>query len=106
VDGDEPKYTEVPIAELGERCKALLDAQVKSLGYYAPETKVVIGDHPADDLVAACTDIGGDLLVVPARGKGAVQRILLGSTTERILKRAIMPVLVLPPKALGMGSPP
>ena len=46
------------------------------------------------DLGRFATALGGDLLVVGARGASGLRRILLGSVAEAVLDRASMPVLV------------
>jgi len=46
------------------------------------------------DLGRVAAALGGNLLVVGARGASGLRRILLGSTAEAVLDRASMPVLV------------
>jgi nucleotide-binding universal stress UspA family protein len=53
------------------------------------ETRV---GRPLEELLAASRD--ADLLVVGARGVGAVERLLLGSVAEGVVARAPGPVLV------------
>lgn len=36
------------------------------------------------------------LVILTARGKGEVRRLLLGSTVERVLRQTIKPVLLIP----------
>ena len=48
--------------------------------------------RPLEELVAASTD--ADVLVVGARGVGAVERLVLGSVAEGAVSRAPVPVLV------------
>jgi len=45
-----------------------------------------------------------DLVVVGSHGKGWVDRVLLGSTTERLLSKLPCPVLVIPVRAPGASS--
>lgn len=47
---------------------------------------------------------GADLVVVGSHGKGWVDRVLLGSTTERLLNRLPCSILVIPIRAPGGGS--
>jgi nucleotide-binding universal stress UspA family protein len=37
-----------------------------------------------------------DLIVINLHGKGAIERTLLGSTAERVIRTAALPVLALP----------
>ena len=41
--------------------------------------------------------MNADLIVMPSSGKGAFKRLMVGSVTDRIIKRASLPVLMLPP---------
>jgi nucleotide-binding universal stress UspA family protein len=49
---------------------------------------------PADEIVAAARDAKADLVVIGARGLGAIKRLLLGSVSERVLHRVDCPVLI------------
>ena len=57
------------------------------------KTEVRMG-RPLEELLAAATD--ADVLVVGARGVGAVERLVLGSVAEGAVSRAPVPVLVVP----------
>ena len=46
-------------------------------------------------IVAAALDERCDMIVVPTHGKGAVRRLILGSTTQNVLDLSPLPVLVL-----------
>ena len=50
--------------------------------------------HPAEVLVKAAETKGADLIVVGSRGLRALGRIMLGSTSDRVLHLAKVPVLV------------
>ncbi len=60
----------------------------------AAETVRLDGD-PATELVRACEE-GVDLLVVGSRGYGPLARVLLGSVSRKVIRRAPCPVLVVP----------
>jgi nucleotide-binding universal stress UspA family protein len=49
---------------------------------------------PADEIIRAANELDVDLIVVGGRGKGAVEAILLGSVSYRVLHHAPCPVLV------------
>jgi len=49
---------------------------------------------PADEIVAAANDYDTDLVVVGARGRGGMARLLLGSVSEKVLRDARCPVLI------------
>ncbi len=50
--------------------------------------------HPAETLVKVAEAKGADLIVVGSRGLRAISRIMLGSTSDRVLHLAKVPVLV------------
>jgi nucleotide-binding universal stress UspA family protein len=77
---------------VGERRRALdaaLDAAAKS--FEAPVRKLPLGS-PAETLERLSSDV--DLIVLGARGLGVVKRLLLGSVSERVLRHAACPVLI------------
>ena len=81
-----------------ERTAALrraLDRAAATLGPRAPAVvqKVLVGD-PADAIVRAADTGTADLIVVGARGLGALKRLLLGSVSESVLRHAGCSVLI------------
>ncbi len=68
-----------------------LDALLAELGDIA-SGEVVIGE-PANELAYAANEF--DLLVTGARGYGPLRRVMLGSTSSKLVHRAPCPVLVL-----------
>jgi len=55
---------------------------------------LVLYGPPAEALVEAAEERDADLVVVGSRGRGAVARVLLGSTTDRVVHVSTRPVLV------------
>ena len=55
--------------------------------------------EPAPEIGAVARAIGADLVVVGAHGKNAFERWLLGSTSEAVLHRSEVPVLIIRPRA-------
>ena len=49
---------------------------------------------PADEIVRAANELEVELIVIGGRGKGAVEAILLGSVSYRVLHHAPCPVLI------------
>ncbi len=43
-------------------------------------------------------EIGADVIVVGSHGRGAIERLLLGSVSEQVVRHAPCPVLVVRPK--------
>jgi len=57
---------------------------------------VVTEGTPADQILETAGRQHADLIVLGTRGAGNVARMLLGSTTERVLRDARVPVLAVP----------
>ncbi len=49
----------------------------------------------AEEIVRFAAEHGGELIVMPTQGRGGFDRLLLGSTAERVLRMAACPVLTL-----------
>ncbi len=60
----------------------------------APTTRYVatVG-NPGREILALATRSRCDLIVMGSRGLGGVRKLLLGSTTDRVIHRAVVPVL-------------
>jgi nucleotide-binding universal stress UspA family protein len=101
---DYPRYTRaaawslVTEGEINDRERAhrqeLVDAAVAGLPDGLTAAGRVLTGDPARELTAATADF--DLLVAGARSFGPVRRVLLGSTTRRLLGESTCPVLVMP----------
>ncbi|HEU5193091.1 MAG TPA: universal stress protein [Methylomirabilota bacterium] len=83
---------------VAERKTALGRALEAAAALFAPggprvERTVSVG-HPADEIVRAAEDGGAGLVVVGARGLGAIKRMLLGSVSEVVLRNVRAAVLI------------
>ena len=65
------------------------------------ETRV---GEPAAVILEAADRGGVDLIVIGTHGLGGVRKWLLGSTTERVLRRTPVPVLAVPPAGPAFAS--
>jgi nucleotide-binding universal stress UspA family protein len=54
---------------------------------------------PAAEILRLAEEVGADLIVVGSHGHTGLRRLLLGSTSERVVREAGCPVLVARPKA-------
>jgi nucleotide-binding universal stress UspA family protein len=70
-----------------------LEAALEDAGkrFAAPRHELPVGS-PAETLERLSADV--DLMVLGARGFGALKRLLLGSVSERVLRHAACPVLI------------
>jgi nucleotide-binding universal stress UspA family protein len=86
--------------ERRDDAQAELDALLADLGDVATG-EVVVGDPPTE-LAYVGNDL--DLLVTGSRGYGPVRRLMLGSTSARLVREAPCPVLVLTRGAEANGE--
>jgi nucleotide-binding universal stress UspA family protein len=54
--------------------------------------------HPAARILDRAAALPADMIVMGTHGRGGFQHLLLGSVTERVLRRAVCPVITVPPK--------
>lgn len=89
-----------PIAQnWPEGAKGLMDERRRELRALGDvEADVTYGD-PSEELVSFGDQV--DLLIVGSRGYGPVGRLLHGSTSNQLARRARCPLLVLPRDAVG-----
>jgi nucleotide-binding universal stress UspA family protein len=59
--------------------------------------KDVVQGKPYKRIVDYAASLGMDLIVMPTHGRSGLERFLLGSTTERVVRRAEAPVLTVNP---------
>jgi nucleotide-binding universal stress UspA family protein len=96
-----PPYPEVlgwrEDLEWAERqARELLDEQVKKVEDAGGTVAGVHlrGEFPAEEIVALAEELGTDLIVVGSRGRGGIRRALKGSVSDRVVRHAHCPVLV------------
>lgn len=54
--------------------------------------------HPASTILERACSMPADLLVMGTHGRSGFERLILGSVTEKVLRRAVCPVLTVPPR--------
>lgn len=70
-------------------------------GTTVPFERDVVEGHAATEIVAHANATRSDLLVLGTHGRSGFERLLLGSVTERVLRKAPCPVLSVPRPADG-----
>jgi len=81
---DAKEHYEKGLKKIVERAKAR-DVEVS--------TDIVVG-HPAEQLIRRAEDEHSDLIIVGRRGTSLFQKLMLGSVSERVLRYAHCPVLL------------
>lgn len=66
-------------------------------GYRNIEKHVLKGE-PYKEIVKVIKGMKTDLVVMGTFGKARIDRLFFGSTTERVMRQALCPVLVIPPE--------
>ena len=90
------------IAELSEEHLARL---ARRMGIRPTHQRVKTG-RAAEEILGFADEIGADLIVIGSRGHGAFERMLIGTTAERVVRQARCPVLVVPLPAIKQASRP
>jgi nucleotide-binding universal stress UspA family protein len=63
----------------------------------APRVRTHVAEGVAhEQILAEARRVGADLIVLGSRGHTLSERLLLGSTAERVIRKATVPVLVVP----------
>ena len=83
--------------DVGSRLSATRDylATYLQQNAIAGVTSVVWEGDPGMQIAEYATTVKADLVVIPSHGRHGVQRLLLGSVAERVLRHVACPVLVL-----------
>jgi nucleotide-binding universal stress UspA family protein len=65
------------------------------------ETEVLLDEGPpAGRILERARSLRSDLIVLGTHGRGGFDRLILGSVTEKVLRKASCPVLTVPPPAV------
>lgn len=95
--GGAPPSPEALSAALVEGQQKVLKEVAESLDLSGVDYETVeeLGD-PVTRLIAVCDSTNADMLVIGRRGAGLAERVILGSTADRLTHLASCPVLVVP----------
>jgi nucleotide-binding universal stress UspA family protein len=69
------------------------------------ETRHIRDQHAPEGIIKAAKDEGCDLIVLGSHGRGTIGRILLGSTSLKVLTFSPLPVLVCRSTRGGIATP-
>ena len=103
-DGDEgahgipTAWTSAAEAELDEAAHSLETPDVDV-------ERLVVAGEPDEEIVAAATRRGVDLIAMASRGRGAIGRAIFGSVADRVARTATVPVLIVRAATEETGKP-
>jgi len=81
--------------QLARKLEGMVPEQAKQ--WCTPET-VLLAGHPSDELTKYAVVNQADLIVLGVRGHSVMESLLVGSTTDRVVRQAPCPVLSVRPK--------
>lgn len=80
------------LKESGERALDAVAERAADAGVEVGDTSVQVGS-PFRTIVSYAEDNGMDCIVMGTRGRSGIDRVLLGSVTERVIRTAELPVI-------------
>jgi nucleotide-binding universal stress UspA family protein len=89
--------TEEEPARMAREARRALDEQVgliEAAGGNVAEAHLRLGG-PAEEIVALAEDVGAGLIAMGSRGRGGIRRALMGSVSERVVRHAHCPVMII-----------
>jgi len=87
---------------LAERVEASLDERAETLRERGVDVTVTVRDgHPATETLDAADELDADLLAIATHGRSGVERMLMGSVAEKVIRRAPCPVFTV--KSFGQS---
>jgi nucleotide-binding universal stress UspA family protein len=92
VHGSDLKTVEQTLTDAGEEAVEDVVELARTAGVDDVESTVVTG-RPADGIVEHASDLDASLIVIGTHGRQGVDRVLLGSVAERVVRCAEVPVL-------------
>jgi nucleotide-binding universal stress UspA family protein len=88
-------FGNMPMTAKPSEVRRLINPVLERLIKLGIKTEVAIPDElPAQGILRAAEDNQVDLIVMGSRGRGTFANLLLGSTAERVLRFAKVPVLI------------
>jgi nucleotide-binding universal stress UspA family protein len=103
VNQAEPSFEELPVAGLRRETAAFFDAATRR--GISLDVLVDVG-QPARDILDRASTLPADMIVMGTHGAGGFEHLMLGSVTEKVVRKSRCPVLTVPPHAEGRSPLP
>jgi nucleotide-binding universal stress UspA family protein len=81
--------------ELMKTAVSFLDASKQHLNDPAIETMAVEGEF-AESILSVAQDVAADVIVVGSHSRSALEKIIMGSVTEKLLHHSKIPLFIVP----------
>jgi nucleotide-binding universal stress UspA family protein len=80
--------------------------QIRPVDARIPVRHVLLEGDPASEIVRHATETGADLIVMGTHGRTGLERLLMGSVAEKVMREALCSVLVAKlPRAARVAEP-
>ncbi|HOW15696.1 universal stress protein [Methanosarcina sp.] len=90
---DKKKFKKIEqLEETGHKATSYVEKKAKAAGMEVES--VVLQGNPAEEIVDFAEEERVDMIVVGSLGKSGIKRFMLGSVSEKVVRRAKIPVLV------------
>lgn len=94
------KDEEVDAESEGNRIVNRVRKLIEQKDEYTDDIKIstiTVDGHPSETILKVATIKEADVIAIATSGKHMINRFLLGSVTEKIIRQSKIPVLVVPP---------
>ena len=93
------EHAQLTDAEREERARQAIAGTLRELGIEQNALEVVVRHGAADvEIVRTAREINGDLIVMCTHGRTGMKHVLVGSVTEKVVRKAACPVLTMRPE--------
>lgn len=90
-------WVESKRAEAETEARKYLDTIVAAVHEGCPAVRTMVtGSRPASAIVDVSESEGVDMIMMATRGRGGIERLWVGSVTERVVQQTMLPVFLLP----------
>lgn len=92
--GFEPAPAVLPV--LSNEVQAAAKKALEELAHEHDVRGIVRGGDAAEEILATARETGAELIVMTTHGRKGLSHLLLGSVTEKVIRKSRVPVLVVP----------
>ena len=87
----------IDLDELKRNAQLFLDASKEHLGDSNIKTMIAEGNF-AEAILKTAVDTGADIIVAGSHSRGGLEKLLMGSITEKLIHDTTIPLLIVPTK--------